>query len=70
MLLAQLADADQRVHPLPEEVRGIEVDADRLAADLAQAEERLGVVGDEAGMQLDRHPHAVLAWRTPPPRVQ
>jgi cyanophycinase-like exopeptidase len=41
-------------------VGGVEVDADRLAADLAQAPERLGVVGDEAGVELDRDADAVV----------
>ena len=54
------ADADQRVHPLPEEVGGVEVDAEGLAADLPEPVERIGVVGDESRVQLDRDPHATV----------
>ncbi len=58
--VAQLADADERIHPLPEEVRRVEVDPDRLATGLPQPPERLGVISDEAGMQLDRDADVVV----------
>ena len=58
--VAEAAHADQRIHPLPEKVRRIEVDAEGLAADLAQPVERFGVVGDETGMELDGDPNPVI----------
>src|SRR5215203_7440903 len=58
--VAEGANADQWVHPLPEEVRGVKVDADRIPADLAQPVEGIGVVGDESRVQLDRDPHAAV----------
>src|SRR3954452_11193129 len=58
--IAECADTDQRVHPLPEEMRGIEVDADCLTADLAQPVERIGVVSEEPRMQLDGDSHAAV----------
>src|ERR671921_415028 len=45
------ADTDQRVHPLPEQVRRIVVDADRVAPDLAPRMERVTVAGERADLQ-------------------
>ena len=53
--------ARERVHPLPEEMRRIEVDADGVAGGGAQAQHRGGVVDDEARVRLDRDADAVRA---------
>ncbi len=50
----------ERVDLLPEEVRRVEVDADRGPCRRAEPQHRRGVVDDEAGMRLDRDAHAVL----------
>src|SRR6266516_2517856 len=53
----QLLDDLDRVHALPPEVAGIEVDHHVVPGDLAQQVERLGVVDRGAGVQLQADPH-------------
>ena len=59
--LAQGVHARDWIHPLREQVRRVEVRSDRVARDIAQPPERCGVVDDEPGMRLDRHPDPVRA---------
>src|SRR5204863_6736569 len=50
---AQIADGRAGIDALPEEVRGIKVRADFVAHRLAELQERLGIINDEAGMHFE-----------------
>ena len=63
--IAERVHAGERIHALPEQVRGIEVDADALARALAEPQHRRGVVDDEARVRLDRDANPVPLARTP-----
>ncbi len=58
--LPELGDRHLDVDPLPEQVAGVQVRADRLAACLAQSQQGPRVVDDESGVHLEAELHAVL----------